>query len=288
MYYLKCYRNENKELIALIKHIFLAVLVVVTVSGCTVTQKKEPISNIEDLYNAGINKIKAGRYQEGIDAFENLEKQHPYSQWSTRGQTMVAYAHFKMGNYDESILSAERFIRLHPGHKNLDYLYYLRALSFYHRISDITRDQGYTLEALEAFREITYRFPESKYARDAKLKITLCEGHLAGQELMVGRYYQEQGRFLAAINRFRNVVASYEKSNQTPEALFRIAESYLALGIEDEAQAAAAVLGYNFPTSDWYKDAYAMLKRKNLEPQESEDTPSWLSDVVQGVRKSIE
>lgn len=267
---------------------FALIIAPFLIISCTATPPKEIIGNVNDLYNKGINQIKAGDYQESVKSFEELERQHPYSQWATRGHTMVSYAHFKMGNYDESILSAERFIRLHPGHKNLDYLYYLRALSFYNRISDINRDQGHTQDALEAFREITYRFPESEYARDAKLKITLCEGHIAGQELMVGRFYQEKGRFLAAINRFRNVIALYEKSNQTPEALFRIAESYLALGIDDEAQAAAAVLGHNFPTSDWYKDAYALLQEKDLKPVESKDTPSWLSNLVEGVKKTID
>jgi outer membrane protein assembly factor BamD len=270
------------------KQYLILILAPLLLIACTATPPKEIINNVEDLYNSGISQIKDGDYQAGIDSFEDLERQHPYSQWATRGHTMVSYAHFKMANYDESILAAERFIRLHPGHKNLDYLYYLRALSFYHRISDISRDQGYTRDALEAFKEITYRFPESKYARDAKLKITLCEGHIAGQELMVGRFYQQKGRFLAAINRFRNVIAAYEKSNQTPEALFRIAESYLALGIESEAQAAAAVLGHNFPTSEWYKDAYSLLREQNLEPVESEDTSGWLSNFVKGVKKTIE
>ncbi len=266
------------------KIIILLLPLILTACITTPEPKKAITSDVETLYNTGINQIKSGDYQTAIESFENLERQYPYSQWATRGQTMVTYANFKMGEYDEAILTAERFIRLHPGYKNLDYLYYLRALSFYYRISDITRDQGYTQDALDAFKEITYRFPASQYARDAKLKITLCEAHLAGRELMVGRFYQKQGRYLAAINRFKNAVQTYEKSNQTPEALYRIVESYLALGIHSEAQSAAAVLGYNFPTSQWYKDAYKLLNEKNLEPKKTKDTSNWLENFVKGVR----
>lgn len=269
------------------KKLLISCACLLLVTACKPTPPKETLHDVEPLYTAAMDAMKSGNYPEAITHFEDLERQHPYSQWAVRGQIMVTYAHFKMEQYDESILSAENFIRLHPGYKNLDYLYYLRALSYYYRISDITRDQGYTKEALEAFKEITYRFPASKYASDAKLKITLCEGHLAGQELMIGRFYQKQGRFLAAINRFRNVIKTYEKSVQTPEALYRISESYLALGIDDEAQAAAAVLGHNFPTSDWYKDAYEMLAEQNLKPAETKDTSSWLGNFVKGVKDSI-
>ena len=188
---------------------------------------------------------------------------------------MSAYAHYKVNEYDEAILSAQRFISLHPSNKDVPYAYYLIGLCYYERISDVGRDQKMTENALNSFYELTRRFPQSEYARDAQLKIDLTLDHLAGKEMEIGRYYLNRHDYIAAINRFREVIERYQTTSHTPEALERLTEAYLALGIKTEAQTAAAILGYNFPGSEWYEDSYALLADQGLEPQENKD--SWIS-----------
>ncbi|MBM3601928.1 MAG: outer membrane protein assembly factor BamD, partial [Alphaproteobacteria bacterium] len=172
---------------------------------------------------------------------------------------MAAYTHYQNDQYDKALVAVNRFIELHPSNRDVSYAYYLKALCYYERITDVGRDQKMTDDALNALQEVVRRFPESRYARDARLKIDLTRDHLAGKEMTIGRFYLRRGQHLAAINRFKRVVEEYQTTTHVPEALHRLTEAYLALGVRDEAVAAAAVLGHNFPGSDWYQDSYAML-----------------------------
>lgn len=231
----------------------------------------------EQLYNEAYAAMQANDYNDAAQLFDEVERQHPYSSWATQAQLMAAYAYYLQNKYDDAIIALDRFIELHPSHRSTAYAYYLKALSYYEQISDVRRDQKNTQLALDALVEVVRRFPNTDYARDASLKIDLTRDHLAGKEMEIGRYYENQGHYLAAINRFRRVIENYQTTTHVPEALHRLTECYLALGIKDEAQAAAAVLGYNFPGSEWYQDSYALLTGQNLEPEVSEG--SWLSDV---------
>jgi outer membrane protein assembly factor BamD len=230
---------------------------------------------VEELYNKALDLAEEREYEAAATAFDEVERQHPYSIWATRAQLMAAYSNYQANAYDEAIIAADRFIQLHPGHKDVAYAYYLIALSYYEQISDVERDQRLTELALKSLDEVARRFPGTDYARDAKLKIDLTFDHLAGKEMTIGRFYQRRGDYVGAINRFRAVIERYQTTSHVPEALHRLVECYLALGVTSEAQTAAAVLGYNFPGSPWYVDSYRLLVDKNLEPVEDEG--SWLS-----------
>lgn len=232
---------------------------------------------VEDLYNEAMDLLLAGSYRPAARAFEEVERQHPYSVWATKAQLMAAYAFYQDNAYDDAVIAAERFVQLHPGNPDAAYAHYLIGLSYYERISDVGRDQRMTELALDAFEEVTRRYPDSRYARDSALKISLVRDHLAGKEMAVGRTYQDLEFYVAAINRFRNVVSNYQTTSHVPEALVRLTECYLALGVIGEAQASAAVLGHNFPGSEWYADAYALLQERELEPRLSES--SWLARI---------
>ncbi len=231
----------------------------------------------EELYNQAHDAMQAGKYLEAARLFDEVERQHPYSSWATRAQLMAAYAYYRENRYDDAVIALDRFIELHPGHEDVAYAYYLKGLSYYEQISDVQRDQKMTELALQALSDVTRRFPGTDYARDATLKISLARDHLAGKEMAIGRYYARQGQYLAAINRFRRVVELYQTTTHVPEALHRLTECYLALGVTDEAQAAAAVLGYNFPGSEWYQDSYALLTGVDLRPENKEG--SWLARI---------
>jgi outer membrane protein assembly factor BamD len=236
---------------------------------------------VEELYNAALDLLEDGSPQQAARAFEEVERQHPYSQWATRAQLMSAYAFYQADAYDEAVAAAERFINLHPGNDSVAYAYYLIGISHYERISDVGRDQKMTELALEAFDELIRRFPDSRYARDASLKADLTRDHLAGKEMQIGRYYLRKGQYIAAINRFNNVVEQYQTTTHVPEALHRLCEAYLALGIEDEARRTAAVLGHNYPGSPWYQDAYALFE-DGARGSGSEQR-SWLARTVDTV-----
>ena len=220
---------------------------------------------VEDLYNEAQDLLEGGDAHQAGRAFEEVERQHPYSQWATRSQLMSAYAYYQANNYDEAIAAAQRFIELHPGHEDVPYAYYLIGISYYEQISDVGRDQKMTQQALDAFDELLRRFPNSKYARDAELKADLARDHLAGKEMAIGRYYLRRGQYVAAINRFRSVIERYQTTTHVPEALHRLTEAYLALGLDQEAQRNAAVLGYNFPSSEWYADSYALFNGETIQ-----------------------
>ena len=220
-------------------------------------------------------------YVEAAHQFDEVERQHPYSEWAARAQLMAAFAHYQNYKYDDASNTLNRFIQIHPGHPQIAYAYYLKALCHYEQISDVRRDQANTQKAMDELREVTRRFPSSPYARDAELKIDLAKDHLAGKEMEIGRYYMSQKQYIAALGRFRRVIEDYQTTSHVPEALHRIVESYLLIGIPKEAQTAAAVLGHNFPGSKWYQDSYTLLKGKNLEPQK--DEASWLSKTFKNI-----
>jgi len=246
----------------------LPLLCLVVLAACSTGDEIVPESApVEELYNRAAQALDEKEYTKATQYFEEVERQHPYSQWATRAQLMSAFSSYQAQRYDEAILSLERFIELHPGSEEVDYAYYLKALCLYEQISDVRRDQEITKDALGALNVLVRRFPNSKYARDAVLKRDLTLNHLAGKEMEIGRYYLKKGQVNAAINRFRVVVSEYQTTTHVTEALYRLVEAYLTLGLKDEALRVASVLGYNYPGSRWYERAYALLddqQRKQL------------------------
>lgn len=254
--------------------VFLAFAVLLT--GCAEEDGDAyQARTVERLYNLGVDALQREDFKNAVISFDEVERQHPYSVWATKAQLMSAYASYKRDDYDEAIVGLDRFIELYPGNPDVAYAYYLKGLSYYEQISDIGRDQKMTELALDSLRDVMRRYPDTKYGRDARAKLDLVNDHLAGKEMAVGRYYQSRREFLAAINRFRSVLQNYQTTTHVPEALLRLTESYLALGITDEAQMATAILGHNFPGSKWYADSYALLEDSNLQPAQKES--SWLS-----------
>jgi outer membrane protein assembly factor BamD len=220
--------------------------------------KKTDFANapVEELYNNGVDALNAKRYVAASQQFDLVEQNYPYSSWAANAQLMHGYAEYLQNHYTEAIGALDRFIQLHPASRDIAYAYYLRALCYYEQIADISRDQKGTVEAMNALQEVVNRFPESAYARDARLKIDLCRDHLAGKEMEIGRYYENQHLYTAAINRFQRVVDDFQTTNHTPEALHRLTEIYLKLGLIDQARRTASVLGYNYPGSPWYENSY--------------------------------
>ena len=242
-----------------------SLLLCATLAACSSTDDENYVEQkVEPLYNEAADALEDGDYREAARLFNEVDRQHPYSAWATRAQLMAAYANYSVSDYDEAVIVLDRFISLHPGNKDIDYAHYLRSLCFYERISDVSRDQQATGSALAAFEEILRRFPDSKYARDVRLKADLARDHLAGKEMEVGRFYLGRGHHLAAINRFRSVVDRYQTTTHAAEALHRLVEAYTALGVTGEAGKAAAVLGHNYPGSDWYLDSYALAGGEDL------------------------
>jgi outer membrane protein assembly factor BamD len=229
---------------------------------------------VDDLYNKAMDQLVDEDYTVAAKTFGDVESQHPYSVWATKSQLMEAFAEYEDGNYDAAILAANRFITLHPGNRDTAYAYYLKALCYYIQITDVGRDQKITDQALRALEEVVRRFPDSKYARDAKLKLDFTRDHLAGKEMAIGRWYLGQQEYLAAINRFKRVVDNFQTTTHVPEALERIVECDLALGLAAEAKKNAAVLGYNYPGSHWYSDAYQLVTNTG---NPGENGPSWIS-----------
>ena len=248
---------------------------IVGLSACASEEVAYFEQPVETLYNNAMDLMLSNQFTLAAAAFDDVERQHPYSVWATKAQIMTAYSYYQSNQYDEAILAAKRFINLHPGHRDVDYAYYLVAISYYEQISDVGRDQKMTELSFDSLDEVVRRFPDGDYARDAILKINLTRDHLAGKEMEIGRYYQNSGQHIAAINRFRIVIDKFQTTSHVPEALLRLTESYLALGVTDEAQAMAAVLGHNFPGSDWYQDSYALLTGVDLRPETDEE--SWIS-----------
>jgi outer membrane protein assembly factor BamD len=230
---------------------------------------------VSKLYNEGLSDLQSGNYKRANKKFAEVERQHPYSKWATKAILMQAFASYQANSYDDAINSGKRFVSLHPSHKDTPYAYYLVAISEYEQIADVRRDQRRTEQAVAALEEVATRYPDSPYAADAAKKALIGKDHLAGKEMEVGRYYLKKGSYLAGINRFKKVVTSYQTSSHTPEALYRLAEGYMALGVVSEAQTAAAVLGHNFPGSEWYKDAYSLVSSDGQAPVANNS--SWIS-----------
>lgn len=239
----------------------------------------EETTPVEQMYNQAARLLDSQRYFEAARQFDEVERQHPYSKWATRAQLMAGYAHYKDMKYDEALLALERFIQLHPGDENIAYAWYLKALCYYEQISDVRRDQRMTELALDNLSQVVDRFPDSKYARDAGLKIDLTKDHLAGKEMEIGRYYLHRGHYQAGINRFEKVLKDYQTTTHVPEALHRLTESWLALGVETEARRYASILGHNYPDSDWYKDSYKLLTGKTLDNETAENKKSFLGKL---------
>ncbi|WP_144187014.1 outer membrane protein assembly factor BamD [Elioraea rosea] len=257
-----------------------ALLAAALLVGCGNTDDpRDPLISrerpVEQIYNEAVDAQQAGNHARAVALFEEVERQHPYSSWATTAKLMSAYSDYQRSRYTEAIGTLDRFIRLHPAHRDLPYAYYLRAMSYYEQIADVERDQRMTGQAMAALQDVVNRFPESPYARDARLKIDLARDHLAGKEMTIGRYYQQRNLYAAAVNRFRRVVDEYDTTNHVPEALHRLVEVYLALGLTEEARKSAAVLGHNYPGSPWYQDSYALLT-PGAQPAEV-DRPGMLS-----------
>ena len=244
-------------------------------SGATKDQLAE--EPVDKLYNTAQDLASQGNFRQAAKAYEEVDRQHPYSQWATQAELMAAYSYYESNQYDDAIGAAQRYIELHPGNRDVPYAQYLIGICYYEQISDVGRDQEMTTKSMDAFRDLVRRFPDSDYAKDAKLKLDLATDHLAGKEMEIGRYYEDRQQWLAAVNRFRDVVEHYQTTTHVPEALERLTECYLALGLPDEAKASAAVLGYNFPGSPWYERSYALLKGQNLSPEKKQG--SWLSSL---------
>ena len=219
---------------------------------------------VEMLYNEGFRYLERREFDRAAAFFDEVERQHPFSEWARRAMLMAAFANYQANRYDEAISDAERFIALHPGNASAPYAYYLIALSHYERIYDVGRDQSTTRNALDALQQVVRRYPDSPYAMDARVKIDMTRDHLAGKEMSVGRWYMRSGYYLAAINRYQNVLRDYPTTSHVPEALHRLVESYVALGVDTEARQVAAVLGYNYPGSDWYQNSYDLLTSRGI------------------------
>ena len=235
----------------------------------------------ETLYNQGLGRLQRNDSAGAVKKFADVEKQFPFSQWSKKALLMTTYAHYSSQEYDDAIGSANRFATLYPSDPDTAYAYYLAANSYYDQIPDISRDQERSEKAMQLFQSLAQKFPNSEYAADAKFKVQVTRDQLAGKEMSVGRFYLTRRNYTAAINRFREVLAKYQTTRHTEEALERLTEAYMGLGITNEAQTAAAVLGHNFPDGQWYKDAYVLLQSGGLEPRESED--SWISRTFRKV-----
>jgi outer membrane protein assembly factor BamD len=253
--------------------------------GCDIYQKyfgpkEDPFLDepADKLYNEGLYYLNAKKdLRNAAKRFEEVDRQHPYSDWARKSLIMSAYAYYQSGAYEESINASRRYIQLHPGSPDAAYAQFLIGSCYYDQIRDISRDQDHTQKAIAAFDEVVRKYPTSEYAVSAKRRIDMAHDQLAGQEMMIGRYYMDRRDYTGAINRFKIVVTRYQRTRHVEEALLRLTEAYMSLGIVNEAQTSAAVLGHNFPQSRWYKDAYALVRARGLEP--TENRGSWISQA---------
>ena len=258
-----------------------AMLLLIVLASCGDSKNQVYIEKpVDDLYNKAMDSLVDENYTAAAKTFDTVESQHPYSVWATKSQLMQIYALYEDGKYDDAIIAADRFIQLHPGHRDVAYSYYLKAICYYMQIVDVGRDQKLTELALKSLDDVVRRFPDSKYARDAKLKLDFTRDHLAGKEMEIGRYYLKRQEYLAAINRFKRVIDNYQTTTHVPEALERLVECDLALGLNKEAKDNAAVLGYNYPGSRWYGDAYALVTGGGNAAGGGE---GWFGRIVSGV-----
>jgi outer membrane protein assembly factor BamD len=272
----------------------LTAILAVPLAGCSALDSINPFGPGEkyetkilaetpanDIYDQGLARLRKKDGPGAAKKFSELEKQYPFSDWSRKGLMMSTFAQYEAGDYDTAIASGKRFAQLYPNSPDAPYALYLEAMSYYQQIPDISRDQQSSVQALDLFQQLITKYPTSEYADDSKFKIQVTRDQLAGKEMSTGRFYLDRRNYTAAINRFREVLAKYQTTRHTEEALERLTEAYLALGITNEAQTAAAVLGHNFPDSPWYKDAFARLHADGLEP--NEDQASWIFRTFHGL-----
>lgn len=251
---------------------FAAALAACSMFGPT-KLKDEVIVPPETLYQSALSDMDAQRYNTAIDTLKKLERQHPYSEFNEKAKLMEVYANYRISKFEEAILAADRYLALFPSSKEIPYVLFLKGTAYFGQITDITRDQQISRNAIETYTLLIANYPDSDYAKDARDKMVIAIDQLAGKEMSVGRYYEGNGQYAAAINRFRTVVEKYQTSTHIEEALFRLTEANLALGLTNEAQTAAAVLGHNYPSSDWYKEALGLLQKVGLEPKVNSASP---------------
>ena len=271
----------------------LSVALAVCISGCSMFEQFNPFgaekykmeivpdTPASKTYDQGLEKLANGAPAEAAKKFTDLGKQYPGSDWARKGLLMSTYAQYQANDYTSAETSAERYLKEYPNSTEAPYVLYLQANAYYEQIPDISRDQDNANKALAAFQSLVQKYPKSEYVEDAKFKIQVTQDQLAGKEMSIGRFYLNRHNYTAAINRFRNVLQYYQTTRHAEEALYRLVEAYLGLGITGEAETAAAVLGHNFPDSQWYQDAYGLLKGKGLSPHN--DPTSWMSKIYHTV-----
>jgi outer membrane protein assembly factor BamD len=275
--------NGARPLRSRLLTIAAAILMGATLAACSGsgTQKDTYIEGtVEDLYNRGTDLLLAKEYKQAAKFFNEVDRQHPYSSWAARAQLMAGYSYYKAGEYATAGATLDRFIRLHPGFRDVAYAYYLRGLIQFDQVRDVKHDQSHTGKATNAFQAVVRRYPNSRYARDARRKLVILEDHAAARQLEVGRYYQRRNQHLAAINRFKVVIEKYQTTRQVPEALHRMAESYSALGVKPEARRMAAVLGYNYPASEWYVDSYELVENRRVARSKPRKKQNFIDRVI--------
>lgn len=261
-----------------------------TVSACAGSKPRQKLAYeerpVELLYNTGYQRLQSKRWTDAVDYFQEVERQHPYSEWSRRAILMQVYAYYQNNNYQDAIAAADRFIALFPGNPSAAYAFYMRAICNFEQIVDVGRDQAYAEAALAGLRDVVRRYPNTPYATDARVKIDMVNDQLAGKEMTVGRFYQRANQPLAALNRYKTVInnEAFQRSSHTPEALYRLVEVNVALGLTEEATRNAAVLGHNYPGSPWYAEAYALLTERGERPdvQPEAKRESWLQRIIPG------
>ncbi len=266
----------------------VTVAAALALTACQSGSRREELAYVErpveQLYNQAAAELDSRDYENAILLFNEVERQHPYSEWARRSMVMTAYAHYRSRRYDEAIDASRRYLALHPGGSEAEYAYYLIAVSYFDQIIDVGRDQGTTEYARDALQDVIRRFPESEYARDADVKLDMVRDQLAGKEMEVGRWYLRNNQMLAAVKRFRTVVKTYDTTSHTPEALHRLVEAYLTLGLKDQALVAGSTLGYNYPESDWYRMSYRLLSNEGLDPDAIDENTrrTWLQRLIPG------
>jgi len=261
-----------------------------TLAACAGQQRRPRLAYeerpVEALYNTGYQRLQSRRWSDAIDYFQEVERQHPYSEWSRRAILMQIYAYYQNNNYAEAIAASDRFIQLFPGNPSAPYAFYMKALCNFEQITDVGRDQGYASAALTGLRDVARRYPGTSYATDAAVKIDMVNDQLAGKEMAIGRYYQRAGQPLAALNRYKSVIDNqdYQRTSHTPEALYRLVEVNLTLGLKEEAMRNGSVLGFNYPGSPWYAEAYALLSEEGQKPEVAPtgQRESWLRRIIPG------
>ena len=249
------------------KFFLLVIVIILFISSCSSDKKDTTNFNISSetqLYNAGLKKLKQKRFEEAIENFTELEIQYPYSEWSARGQMLTGFAQYSAKEYDEAVLSLSKFIELNPDHPLVPYAIFLKAYSYYERTPNINLDQQYSIKSLEQFLELTNRYPKSKYTKKSLEIIKILRNHLSSKELLVGKFYQSNGNYLAAIKRYNEVLKEYKRSIHTPESIFRLVESYTSLGLVKQASYLYKILAYNFPKSSWKKEGEKLVKEHRI------------------------